>query len=158
MGGIHLANQRFHTKQARGFSLIELLIVVAIIMTIAAIAMPNLLRARRSANEASAIGSLRAIGTAQMMYRASHGVYADMAGLRADNAIDESLATGKKSGYLFGVIPGPDPTSQFTAIAQPQISSGITATGARHYFMDESLVIRYRVGEPASRSDPPLND
>ena len=57
----------------KGFSLIELLIVVAIILIIAAIAVPNLLRARRSANEASATASMRTIGTGQLMYRSTHG-------------------------------------------------------------------------------------
>jgi type IV pilus assembly protein PilA len=149
---------RYSKLYIRGFSLVELLIVIAIIMTIAAIAMPNLLRARRSANEASAVTSLRAIGTAEMMYRASHGVYSDMTGLRTDRAIDETLASGRKSGYIFGVLPGEDRASQFSVIAQPQITEGLTATGVRHYFMDESLVIRYRVGQPASASDPALND
>ena len=155
----HKETERERSSLRReGFSLVELLIVITIILIIAAIAMPNLLRARRSANEASAIASMRAIGTAQTMYRTSHGSYADMAGLRSDNALAEDLATGKKSGYLFGVALGPDPTSQFTALGQPQIAKGATATGLRHFFMDESLVIRSKVGEPATANDPPLSD
>ena len=144
--------------KCEGFSLIELLIVITIILIIAAIAMPNLLRARRSANEASAIASMRTIGTAEMMYRTSHGTYADMAGLRSDNALPDDLATGKKSGYLFGVALGQDPKSQFTVLGQPQIAKGATATGLRHFFMDESLVIRSKVGGPATVNDPPLGD
>jgi type IV pilus assembly protein PilA len=150
--------RKLSQRKCEGFSLVELLIVITIILVIAAIAMPNLLRARRSANEASAIASMRAIGTAEMMYRASHGRYADMAGLRSDNAIPEDLASGKKSGYLFGVALGQDPSSQFTALGQPQIAKGATATGLRHFFMDESLVIRSKVGEPATVNDPPLGD
>jgi len=100
----------------KGFSLIELLIVVAIILIIAAIAIPNLLRSRIAANESSAVGSLRTIVTAQVTYSTTypgHG-FAENLGLLAPPAgggvpnsgagdlIDVNLAAGVKSGYAFG--------------------------------------------------------
>ena len=95
--------------EQKGFSLIELLIVVAIILIIAAIAIPNLLSARKSANESSAVGSLRTLNTAEVSFQGKHNAYtctlADM-GPAGDNYIDANLAgaTGAgtaKSGYFF---------------------------------------------------------
>src|SRR5829696_291265 len=98
-------------KNQKGFSLVELLVVV-IITIIAAIAIPNLLASRRSANEASAISSLRTIHSAQATYQATQGNntdYGDLAALSAatspdpNGLIDTALASGSKSGYSFTV-------------------------------------------------------
>ena len=140
----------------KGFSLIELLIVVAIILIIAAIAVPNLLRARRSANEASATASMRAIGAGQLMYRSTHGTFTTLEGLSNDGVIPEDLGAGTKSGYTFTSEPGENPALQFTATGTPQISTGATATGTRTFFTDESQVIRYAIGSQANATSSPV--
>ena len=142
----------------KGFSLIELLIVVAIILIIAAIAVPNLLRARRSANEASATASMRTIGTGQLMYRSTHGDYADLAGLAADGVIPADLGSGTKSGYKFASEPGDNPARQFTVTGVPEIPDGATATGTRTFFTDETQVIRFAIGSEANATSKPVGN
>src|SRR5215470_19795197 len=104
----------------KGFSLIELLIVVAIILIIAAIAIPNLLRARRSANEGSATASMRTVGSGELLYNSTNGAFGTLAQLSADSIIDNVLGSGVKSGYAFAATF--DATSsalQFTAVGTP---------------------------------------
>jgi prepilin-type N-terminal cleavage/methylation domain-containing protein len=108
-------------KKEKGFSLIELLIVVAIILIIAAIAIPNLLRSRMAANEASAVGSIRTINTAAISYNSSYGngfpsTLGEIgttagAALSCDNAeyLDSVLTAGSKSGYTFAMGAGVTP-------------------------------------------------
>jgi type IV pilus assembly protein PilA len=147
-------------KKNKGFSLIELLIVVAIILIIAAIAIPNLVKARLAANEGSATASMRTLGSAQMLYRSSEGAFStDIAGLGGTAAgfIDNVLASGTKSGYLFATAAvSASPTLQFTSTAAPQQSSGVTATGKRQYFADESQVIRYALSAAATSASAPI--
>jgi type IV pilus assembly protein PilA len=143
-------------KNEKGFSLIELLIVVAIIGIIAAIAIPNLLKSRQAANEASAIGSVRTIGTAQATYQSTRGLgrnfAPDMAALLADNAIDTVLAAGSKSGFEFlmnGYVAAPGVNSGFDANANPE-SSGNFGTGNRSFYVNETYVVYQVAGDDAS--------
>jgi len=128
-------------RKQRGFSLIELLIVVAIILIIAAIAIPNLMRAKMAANESSAVGSIRAINTAEITYSSAYptaGFAATLANLGGASPctpssttaclIDSVLAGGNKSGYNFTAIGagGPPATSYFaTAVPVTQNQTGI---------------------------------
>ena len=142
----------------KGFSLIELLIVVAIILIIAAIAVPNLLRARRSANEASATASMR-----DDRYRPTHVPlhprhFHNLAGLAEDGVIPGDLGSGTKSGYKFASEPGENPAQQFTVTGVPEIADGATATGTRTFFTDETQVIRFAIGSQANATSTPVGN
>jgi len=154
-------------KKQQGFSLIELLIVVAIILIISAISVPNLLRSRMAANEASAVGSLRAVNTACITYSITYGggfpgallnLTTNASGVSSTAAglIDNVLASGTKSGYTFiyvagAVTGGVVPT--YTLAASPMVPG---QTGLRYFFTDQSGVIRFNLSATATASDAPL--
>ena len=158
----------------RGFTLIELMIVVAIIAIIAAIAIPNLLRSRMSANEAGAAGAMRTISTGEVGFQTAgfidndgdgvgdYGTLVQLADPDGGGAtppyIDQVLGGGNKHGYtftpnvVFGSTAAPP---SYTVTAVPQVAG---RTGFRQFFVDESGVIRFTAdGSAVSVASAPLN-
>jgi prepilin-type N-terminal cleavage/methylation domain-containing protein len=161
-------------RKQKGFSLLELLIVVVIILVIAAIAIPSLLRSRMSANEASAIASMRTIVTSEIIYAATYtvGFSNNLPSLSDGGAtsncfppaipaaasaclIDSSLAAGTKSGYSFTyATTGASGMNTFYTLKADPINVG--SSGQRHFYTDETHVLRVNDTAVASTSDPPL--
>ena len=164
-----LENSRAQRRES-GFSLIELLIVVAIILVICAIAIPNFMRSRMAANESATVQNMRNIVTADVVYGATYGIgYANSLAtlgpppgngpptIANSSLIDDVLALGVKSGYSFTYVPGPVSSAgtidSYTLNADP-VNQGIT--GNRHFYTDQSGVIHQNPSALATVNDPPI--
>jgi type IV pilus assembly protein PilA len=127
-------------KNNRGFSLLELLIVVAIILIIATIAIPSLLRSRQAANESAAVSNLRTINTAEVTYLSSAGgSYGSLPELVTAGLLDTRFNTATVSGYSFAVAAS---GQDYTAMANPSSAN----SGRYAYFSLPDAVIRYQTG------------
>jgi len=155
-------------KRNQGFSLIKLLIVVAIILIIAAIAIPNLLKSKMAANQASAVASLRTLNTSEITYSSTYnqGFSSNFAQLgppasgaatsAAAGLVDSVLAAAAKSGYNFTYTAGAAAngvTPTYTIAADP-VTAG--TTGQNHYFTDDSVGVRQNTSATATASDSPI--
>ena len=155
-------------KNQKGFSLIELLIVVAVILIVAAIAIPNYIQSKMRANEAAAVHTLRDISTAELYYSSTYGinysttiVQLSGSGINPDpnsaGLIDSVVASGIKQGYSIVYTPittdALGHTVTYSLTADP-ISPGVT--GQRHFYTDQTCVIRSNISNPATSSDLPL--
>jgi len=154
----------------RGFSLIELLIVIAIILVIAGLAIPSFLRSKMRANEAAVAGALRSITTANETYLTTYGRgYApDLATLApppagtapsatASGLIDPVLASGTRNGYnfIYAAVDtdGNGQPDQYTVNANPV---QVGTSGEKYFYVDHTNVIREKLGGPADATSPPI--
>jgi prepilin-type N-terminal cleavage/methylation domain-containing protein len=152
-------------RRAKGFTLIELLIVLALIVIIAAIAVPSMIQAKKNANEASAVMSIRAINQAELQYQATYGGYADsLANLGGADPctksvttaclLDESLAGGVKAGYNFAAVGGVPANGENTTFVAGAAPVAFDRTGNRLFCSTDKNVIRADLNAGGSTTPP----
>lgn len=141
-------------RKQKGISLLELLIVVAVILIIAAIAVPNLLRSRMAANEASAVGSLRSVITAEGMYLSSQAqpAYGTLPQLAAANLLGSIPVKGVKSGYALTIAL----TGGGTGFDAQNAPVTLNLTGTRCFFADQTGTIRAATAATCNQSAQPI--
>ncbi|HEX8178845.1 MAG TPA: type II secretion system protein [Pyrinomonadaceae bacterium] len=136
----------------RGFSLIELLIVVAVMGILAALVVPNLLKSKQSAYNASAIASLRLIRSAEASYHVTYDQYADLNTLGTSHQLsDPQLIAGQRGNYNFAIPAGTLSADFYEITGTPTVAPW------NYFYMDVTGIMRVREGAPADSSSPPLN-
>ena len=142
-------------KKEKGFTLVELLIVLLIIGVIAQLAIPHLIQSKQAGNEGSAINTVRSVMTAEILYSTTTGAgkYGDLTALRNGLLVDSVVGSATKDGYSFSIALGASDTT-FSVGARP---NNYATTGIRSFMGDESGIIRYTTADaPATTASTVL--
>ena len=144
-------------REQKGFSLIELLIVVAIIGIVAAIAIPNMIKSQQAAHETAALSDLKTLESAEATFQLTkgHGTFGSLSDLGAEGIIDSNFASGKKEGYTFTADPvtADNAPPGYDATAKP-LSTGKFGTGNRSFGVNETNVIYEAEGSVDLKGTP----
>ena len=151
-------------KNQRGFSLIELMIVIAIIGILIGVGVAGYRSAIKAANEAAAVKTLRSIADQQMLYFNAHqrNAFGTFEEMRKENLLDSRFdgTTPVVDGYVYTMKVIPKSTTAqpgYTINADPQVPTGVSATGKNHYYVDsDTNTIHVNDNQPAAVTDPPI--